>query len=317
MIRFLLRRFSIFPFAILLSNFIGFAFAFSVAPIVLSSNPYSRGQIGLPPIFPAYWQYLQAVFRGDFGTTFTGESVLSVILRFGPASLGLIGIALILSIAIGVSLGRLAVRQGKPGVAPWLTVISTVGLASPSFYIAVLLIVFFLMVYLYTDLGRVIPFQGFGWDLHLVLPTLALMIQPTVKIAQVTGGLLSEELERQYVTAALSFGHPFRKIKRKFAFRSILASVLLTIAASLRIMVAELVIIERLFNWPGVGRLIASTLTPGTAASEFLAPPMVAALLAILVAIFLLTDFIAMFLARMIDPRMRVDVETEEKRGSA
>lgn len=317
MIRFVLRRLLIFPVAVLLANFIGFAFAFSVAPIVLSSNPYSRGQIGLPPIFQEYGQYLQAVFRGDFGTTYTGESVPSVILRFGPASLGLIGIALILSMLIGVSLGRLAVRQGRPGVAPWLTVISTVGLASPSFYIAVLFIVLFLMVYLYTDLGRLIPFQGFGWDAHLILPTLALMIQPTVKIAQVTGGLLSEELERQYVTAALSFGHSFQNIKRRLAFRSILASVSLTVAASLRLMVAELIIIERLFNWPGVGKLIASALTPGTHASEFLAPPMVAALLAVLVAVFLLTDFCAMFLARLIDPRLRMDVETEGKGGNA
>ena len=319
MFQFALRRITIFPLTLLIANFIGFAFAFSTAPIVTASDPYSFGTNKLPPVMPAYFDYLQNVFKGDFGSTFTNEPVLETISRFSVASLGLMGIAMTISIILGVTLGRLGVRRGRSGVASWLTLISTIGLALPSFYVAILLIALFILITIYiaSSTTPLIPFQGFGWDAHLILPVLALVIQPTVKIAQVTASLLSEEMEKQYVTAALSFGHPFKKIKGKFAFRSILAPVVLTIAASLRIMIAELIIIERLFNWPGMGKLISTLLSRHSLSADLLSPPMIAAVLTILVGIFLLIDFLATFLSRLIDPRLRADSEMQFKGAAA
>ena len=63
MFQFTLRRITIFPLAILIANFIGFAFAFATAPIVTSSDPYSLGTNKLPPVMPAYLDYLQNVFK--------------------------------------------------------------------------------------------------------------------------------------------------------------------------------------------------------------------------------------------------------------
>ena len=319
MFQFTLRRIAIFPLILLLANFIGFAFAFATAPQVAASNPYAAGTSDLPPVAPLYFDYLKNVFAGDFGKTFTNEPVLETISRFGGASLGLIGIAMTISIILGVTFGRLAVRRSKNGVASWLTMISTIGLALPSFYIAILLIAFFILITIYVMSTPTppIPFQGFGWDAHLILPVLALVIQPTVKIAQVTASLLSEEMEKQYVVAAMSFGHPFKKIKGKFAFRSILAPVVLTVAASLRIMIAELIIIERLFNWPGFGKLISTLLSRHSLSGDLFSPPMIAAVLTVLVSIFLLIDFIATFLSRLIDPRLRADSELQFKRAAA
>lgn len=312
MLRFLLRRLVLIPIILLAANFFGFYFAFSIAPIVTTSNPYSQGTLELPPVLPEYLNYASNVMKGNFGTTFNGENVTESILRVSSASLGLIGIALTLSIILGIILGRLAVRRNHVGVSTWLTFTSTIGLALPSFYVATLLITFFLFVFLYATTGNTatIPFQGFGWDAHLILPVLALTFQPTVKIAQVTGSLLSEELEKQYVTASLSFGHSFKSLKNKFAFRSILAPILLTIASSLRLMLAELIIIERLFNWPGLGRLIASALSIRTQSQDILSPPLIAALLTVLVALFLFIDLFATSLSRIIDPRLRVEIET-------
>lgn len=319
MTTFLLRRLSFLPLALLIANFIGFAFAFTVSPIVQASNPYAQRQIDLPPLIPIYWNYLQDVWHGEFGVTFNGEPVWEAIFRFGGASLGLLVISLGLSILFGVSLGRLAVRRNRSGIAPWLTFTSTLGLALPSFYIAILLISLFLLFFLYgmDSTTPLIPFQGFGWDAHLLLPVLALMIQPTVKIARVTGGLLSDELEKQYVVSAMSFGFSFAVIKRKFAFRNIIAPVLLTIAASLRIMIAELIIIERLFNWPGLGRLIASVLSVSSGSYDLFSPSMIAALLTLLVGLFLIIDLFATFIGRIIDPRLRMDTSAEMPKAVA
>jgi len=312
MLRFLLRRLGLIPVILVVANFFGFYFAFSIAPVVSTSNPYAQKNLDVPPLLPEYLNYMSHVAQGDFGTTFNGENVIEAIARVSIASLGLIGIALTLSIFLGIILGRLAVRRNRTGVSTWLTFTSTIGLALPSFYVATLLIAQFLFIFLYATTGNtsIIPFQGFGWDAHLILPVLALTFQPTVKIAQVTGSLLSEELEKQYVTASLSFGHSFKSLKNKFAFRSILAPILLTIASSLRLMLPELIIIERLFNWPGLGRLIASALSISSQSQDVLSPPLIAALLTVLVGLFLLVDLFATTLTRIIDPRLRVETET-------
>ncbi len=309
MLRFLLRRLALAPVVLVFANFLGYYFAFSIAPVISANNPYSTKVTDLPPVLPEYFNYISKLAQGDFGKTFNGEPVAEAIARVSTASLGLIGIALTLSIGVGILLGRLAVRRNRAGVSTWLTFTSTIGLALPSFYVATLLITFFLFIFLYATSGNstLIPFQGFGWDAHLILPVLALTFQPTVKIAQVTGSLLSEELEKQYVTASLSFGHSFENIKNKFAFRSILAPILLTVASSLRLMIAELIIIERLFNWPGLGRLIASALSIGARSQDLLSPPLIAALLTVLVAIFLFIDLFATSLSRLIDPRLRAE----------
>lgn len=314
MIGFVIRRILTFPFIVLAANFIGFAFAFYFEPVVATSNPYSSGNIQLPPLFPEYFAYLSKFAQFDFGETYNGEPVLVAIGRLGLVSLGLVGIALVLSIVLGILIGRLAVKQDSIKVSSWLTVLATVGLASPGFYIAILLITFFLLLTLYgPGTGLFIPFQGFGWDSHLILPVMVLMIQPTVKIAQVTGSVLNDELQKPYAKAGISLGLTFRSMKSRFAFRNVMAPVLQAIASSARLMVAELIIIERLFNWPGLGRFIGNVLEPnvGFFDAVVLTPQTMAALLSVLVIAFLLIDFVTIYIARLVDPRLRMDLFTE------
>ena len=304
MVRFILRRLMIIPFVLLLANFGGFAYAYYVGPLQAIRNPFSFGLIQLPPFLPMYGAYFQRVLQLDFGIAPNNEPVASLIARTSAASAGLLIFSLALSILVGLLLGFRAVRSDPPQISPWLTILTTVGLASPSFYIGILFITLSI-IFLIQGPARqpLLPFQGYGWDAHLVLPTLALMLRPTVQIAQVTSGLLVGELGKQYVTAARSFGHSMRSIRRRFAFRNIAAPVVLTIAGSLRLLVAELIIIERLFSWPGFGRLLSTTLVVTSHSDNFLHPPMVAALLTILAAIFLAADLIASILVRIIDPR--------------
>lgn len=312
MIGFALRRISTFPIILLTANFIGFAFAFYFEPVVASSNPYISGETVIPPIFPEYAGYLAKFSQLDFGTTYNGEPVLQALSRLSLNSLALVGIALVLSIVFGLSLGRFAVRRDSLKVAPWLTLLATLGLASPGLYIAIVVITFFVILTIYGP-GMVIPFQGFGWDAHLILPVLVLMVQPTVKIAQVTGTTLADELQKAYVKAGISMGLSFDAMKNRFAFRSVLAPILQAIAYSARLMVAELIVIERLFNWPGLGKFIGTVIQPATGFSSatVLTPATMAGLLTSLVLIFLVIDFTTLFIARAVDPRLQMDIHSE------
>ena len=160
-----------------------------------------------------------------------------------------------------------------------------------------------------------LPLQGFGWDQHLLLPTLALVARPTVQIAQVTASLLSDELHKQYVTAARSRGNTWARARWHHAFRNVLTPILLAIAGSARLLVGELILVEWLFAWPGLGRLLTLTLVPPRVATVggladqtvyFLHPALVAALLTIFTLIFLLVDLLASTAGRLADPRLQV-----------
>lgn len=307
MTRFIVRRLAFIPILLLLANFLGFAYAYYVGPQQAAANPYSFsvGTIHRQGIVNQYLLYLNGVLGGDLGVLATGEPISTMLLRASAASLAMLGIALVLSILVGLLFGLGTVRISPPRVAGYLTLLSTFGLAAPSFYIGILLIAFSVIYVIYGPGSRpLVPFQGFGWDAHLVLPVLALMIQPTVKIAQVTSNLLVDEMGKQYVVAARSIGHSLQKIRRYHAFRNVIAPVILIMAGSLRYMVAELIILERLFDIPGLGRLFSTTLVLTSRSENFLLPPLMAAMLTILAALYLITDLVASILVRVSDPRI-------------
>lgn len=316
-LRFFIYRLAIIPFALLAINFFGYAFAHITYQIQQSQTIYGSSLNELVPLWPAYNDYIQNALRGNFGMMPSGvsQSIIDALKQASVASLGLLLVAFSLSVVMGLSLGLAAVRMTSTRPAGWLTVVVTIGLAMPSFYIGTLLVSLILMSILGKDADPLLPTAGFGWDQHLVLPVLALVIRPTMQIAQVSGGLLSGELHKRYVVAARSFGHTWRAIRWDKALRNVLAPIFLAIASSFRLMVAELLLVEWLFNWPGLGRLLVQVLVPPRVSSIgglidqtvfFLNPPLVAALLVVFALLFLLADTLASGLARVIDPRINL-----------
>jgi len=307
MTRFILKRLALFPVVIILANFLGFAYAYYIGPLTALDNPYSSsgGGVHVIRLLPAYMAYLRAVFSGNLGEMPNAELISTVVTKSALNSLALLGLALVFSVIFGLLAGLVAVRPRPPRVAGWLTFITTMGLAAPSFYIGILLISLSVMYVIWGPTSNpLVPFQGFGWDAHLVLPVLALMVQPAVKIAQVTANLLVEEMGKQYVVAAISMGHTLSSIRRHFALRNIMAPVVLIIAGSLRFMVAELIIIERLFDWPGFGRLFSTTIVLTSHSENYLLIPLMAAMMTMLAVIYYLADTVASILARVYDPRL-------------
>ena len=304
--QFILRRLLAIPLILFAVNLIGFAYGYLMlyrVDITTLRGPYAA-RVGLesPSFIELYQEYLQSVFDGNWGILPNGQPVGEALAQASLISLGLVFISLLLSVSVGVFLGWRAAKAEPPRVSGWMTVMATIGLAAPSFYIGVLLISISVM-YVISGWGKeaLLPFQGFGWDAHLILPVLALALRPMMQIGQVTSGLLTDEFGRQYVITARSFGYSMKRIRENHAFRPIIAPVALVISGSLRILVAELIIIERLFNIPGVGRLIANALIISSEPN----PAVIATLLTALAFFFLMADFIASVVARAVDPRLR------------
>ncbi len=300
MVGLVLRRLALIPVALLLVNFFGFAYGHLVG--------------GAPgSVLPTYLTYLKGAIRLDLGVmpyAARQDPIAGYLARTGTASLGLLLLAFAVSIFLGIVLGLRSVRAEPPRVVTWMTLFGTVGLAMPSFFIGSLVLAAAISYLIWGPSRLPVPIGGFGWDAHLVLPALVLLVRPTAQIAQVMSGLLVDELGKQYVVAARSVGHPWHRIFRRYAWRNILAAVFITIAGSLRLLVGELIVVERLFNWPGIGLLVSQILVPPRLSNaaeslQFLYPPLLAAVLTLFAAVFLLADFLATALAAAIDPRLR------------
>lgn len=314
MLRYTLRSLALLAPALLLAHFFGFAYGHLVAPLHAQRNPLFATAYSREPLAASYLAYLGEAARAGLGPLPGGEEGAALAGAIGAAALnsaGLLAIAMGLSVALGLALGLLAVRSGPPRIAPWLTAATTLGLATPTFYFGVLGVSAVIMWLIYAP-GQtlLLPLAGYGWGRHLVLPTVALMLRPTAQIAQMTAAMMVGELGRQYVVTARSIGAAERRIALRHVLRNAMPAVVSTIAASLRLSAGELIVIETLFAWPGLGRMMGLALIPGNSsvAGEsvlFLSPPVLGAALALFAALFLLANLGAGLATRALDPRLR------------
>lgn len=308
-----MRKALLLPLVLALANFGSFAYAHIARYVLALQNPY--GLSATPPdLLGLYGRYVADLARGEFGRLPYGSEppILPYLLEGFGASLGLIALAFSLSVMLGIAIGIAAAQVDPPRLAHWLAPLTSVGLALPGFYIGTLAIVLSLWL-VFRGLATPLPVGGFGWDLHLVLPALALALRPTAQIAAITANLLVDELKKQYTVTARSVGHTWRGVRWRHALPAALSGVALTIAGGFRLTLAELVLVESLFAWPGLGRAIAQTLVAPSVFSAggadtgtlFLHPEMLTALVTLLTTVFYLTDVIASLAARAADPRLR------------
>ena len=292
------------------ANFGGYTYAFLARTI--SGNPFFARETQTGTLWSGYSHYVQGMLQGSYREVAVYQDDFFLILgRAAVASAGLLLLALVISVALGLLIGLLGVRLNPPGVRDWLTGVTILGLSTPAFFIGRLGVALLLLLTIHARLGNVpLPIQGYGWDWHLILPLIALTVRPTAMIAQLVAGLLAGELGQQYIVAARGKGLAERRVIWHHALRNVWAPVAHALAGAVRLLVADLIVVEWLFGWPGLGFLMAATLIPAQVASAtveagFLDPPLLASLLTIFAAIFLVTDLLAGALARAADPRQR------------
>jgi len=312
----IVRRFILIPIILLVANFLGFAYAHVGLFAQALAHPYG-GRPEFPNVIQLYSEYVRGWQSLDFGPYPIGVevTVLAAVLEAAGKSLGLLFIAAALSMAAGLTLGFLSVRINPPSLAPWLTPLTSFGLAVPSFYLGTLALALSAWLILRGIENFPLPMGGFGWDAHLILPVLALMLRPTLQIAQVTSNLILDEVRKQYIVTARSVGNTWRRIRWRHVLRNALAAIVLTLAGAFRLTLGEMVLVEWLFNWPGLGRMLVMTLlAPRVAAfgggfqeagQFFLNPPLLAALVTCFALFFAISEAVSTSVARSADPRLR------------
>jgi len=268
-----------------------------------------REDLGLDdPYLVQLSRYIGDVASGDFGTSYRfNEPVTSLIGdRIWPTIL-LVTTALLFAIVIGVLVGVFTARRPESPVSHGVTVFSLVGYSMPVFWTGYLLIIAFASNVRWFPVAgmRDVRFEGNRFEEwldiahHLVLPALTLGLIYLAQYSRLSRASMLEVLQSDYVRTARAKGLAERKVVYKHALRNAVIPVITIAGLQFGALLSGALLVETVFNWPGLGRLAADSVFQRDA------PVLLGVLICsavLVVVINILTDVVY----RMIDPRIRV-----------
>ncbi len=260
-----------------------------------------RESLGLDRSLPEqFLRYTTALARGDLGRSFKdNRAALDVVLERLPITLYLGVVALVISLGIGIPLGVFAALKRGTAIDRFAMTFAVLGYSLPNFFLGVLLILLFSLHL------RWLPSSGSETLWHLIMPAFTLGTAHAGGIARFTRSAMLEVLNRNFMRTAKAKGVPRQRRLYRHAFPNAAIPVVTHLGFRLGHLVAGAIIVETVFAWPGVGRLMISAV----AARD----------LAVVQALVLMTA-LAMISANLlvdlaygwIDPRIRVAGERRE-----
>jgi peptide/nickel transport system permease protein len=255
-----------------------------------------RLQLGLDrPLWVQYGQFMSSLARGDLGHSFYYRTpVLELYMTRLPHSLMLAVAAMAFSLLVGIPSGIIAAVRVNQWWDSAGKIFSLLGLSLPSFWVGLVMILFF-SVYL-----GWLPSSGSGTALHVIMPAFALGWYFAAAHMRLTRSAMLEVLGSEYVKLARLKGLPEALVIGKHAFKNALIPVLTLAGINLVIMVNVAVVVETVFAWPGVGRLLFE----GISFRDF---PVVQATVLINGAMVVVVSFLVDVLYAVIDPRIRYE----------
>jgi peptide/nickel transport system permease protein len=211
-----------------------------------------RSEWGLDRPWPVqYLAFVENVFTGNLGTSFNYEMPVSALyFQRLPNSLELAFAASLISFLIGIPAGLISAVRVNSWWDNFGKIVALLGLSIPGFWLGLVLILVF-SVWL-----NWLPTSGQGDWRHLVMPALALGWYFAASLLRLTRSSMLEVMRSEYIKLARLKGLPAYAVIAKHAFKNALVPVLTLAGINLVIMINVAVIIEVIFAWPGIGRLL-------------------------------------------------------------
>lgn len=211
-----------------------------------------KKNIGLDkPVIVQYGLFLSRVVRGDFGNSvITRRSARSVLLERLPATLKLAGAAMALTVVVGLPLGVLSAVKRDTVLDLFGKFFAVLGIAAPTFWVAIMMIMLFGAI-----LGW-LPTFGRGGPSHFILPTFVLGWGGMAGMVRLVRSSMLEVLDSEYVKFARVKGLPERMVIYKHALKNAVIPALTFGGLTLAGLLNGSVVVEVVFAWPGIGRLM-------------------------------------------------------------
>jgi len=263
-----------------------------------------REELGLNDhIVLQYLTWLKNIATGDFGYSLqSGQQISEILALRMPATLELVLSALILSTILALTLGLFAGAK-KGGIADKLSrVLGVVGIAIPDFFIGLALLnVFAYRVSWLPSGNRVAPGQITFWDRfpNYILPVATLTIAMLAVLIRYTRNSVLDTLNRDFVKTARSKGVPEWRVLYSHVFRNSLGPVMVLLAFRLPLLVGGSILVETVFQWPGIGTTIIAAVT----ASDY---PVIMVVSMLIAMVILFASFLVDIVKSILDPRVRL-----------
>ncbi|MCC7053743.1 MAG: ABC transporter permease [Gemmatimonadaceae bacterium] len=249
-----------------------FAMALENARLTPELRAQWRAAYGLDgTIGTQYVRWLGALLHGDLGFSIsTAQPVTRAIALALPHTLALMGIALVVAFALGMSLGALQAARHDRALDRGIGVTTLVGAALPDFWLALVLMLggayWFRIFPVGAASDPLLPLSAsLGTILldrlhHLVLPVLTLVILIAAPVARQQRNALLDRLGAEWVRTATAKGVAPRRVFRRHAWRTALGPIVTLGGLALPALVGGAVFVEHVFAWPGMGQLAATAI---------------------------------------------------------
>lgn len=259
------------------------------------------------PIIIQYFKWGKSFLKGDLGVSVTGEKVADRLMERIPNTLLLTTVVLLLTWLVGIPLGIVAALNWKKPIDRILTILSSIGMAIPSFFFALLLLIFAvktgwfptggLTSFNFSTLGLSGKIIDIIW--HLVLPVTVLFTLSLSGLQRQMRGNLLDVLGSDYVKFARAKGLSETRVVYKHALRNAINPMITLLGFEFSSLLSGAALTEFVFQYPGLGRLILEAVLKSDI-------NLVMASLMMGTIMLILGNLIADILLKIVDPRVRI-----------
>lgn len=218
-----------------------------------------RENMGLDrPVHEQFLDWIGGVARGDLGESLlSGRSVRQGITDALPATLSIAGLATMIALLLGVSLGGVAGLRRGSIVDRVVSLVTTLGIAMPSFWVGMVLVSVFALDFEWFPATGYSPLtEGVvEWFRHAFLPALALGLAMAAEIARQTRSAVIEVMSEPFIRTASAKGAPMRQIVRRHVARNASIPVLTVLGLQLGYVLGGVIVVEQVFGINGLGTL--------------------------------------------------------------
>jgi len=253
-----------------------------------------RARWGLnDPLWQQYLAYIQQILNFDFGISMRDHSpAIDLVLERVPATLAITVPALILKICIGIPAGVYAALHRESIADRGVIMMSIFGFTIPSFVLALVLVLVFAVTLDW------LPSGGQDSWRHAILPIATLSIGGIGILARFSRSAMIEVLGQPYIRTAMAKGLPWREVVWKHALPNAAIPIITLVGFMVGALIAGAVVVESIFSWPGVGRLIVVSVSNRDLA-------VVQCLLLVIAASMVVANLCVDFAYGLLDPRLR------------
>lgn len=227
------------------------------------TTPLQTGLNSVTHTWDAYTAHLDAVWHGAARFPGSKEALLDTLQQRWTRSLGLYLLAATLAIAIGFGWARMLVAQQRQ--LPWWLSGAD---ALQSLFVASLAVAILYVILVSTPWQIPLPLSGFGWDAHLVLPLFSLCLRPALVITQRIATLFAQAWHAPHVVVAQARGLSRDDIIIRHLLPAQHTAIGVIIAGQMRQLIADLIIVEMVFQWGGIGETLVRALVSPTLTTQ-------------------------------------------------